>query len=164
MKKRFGNGVNKGKRVERNLCTLLTTHFKQPFIRVVGSGNRWSQVNAMPIHAVQALTGDICTPVGFKWSIECKGGYVRVITIPMLQKQRCKLLDTFIEQAITNAHKVNKLPIIMWKRDYQPWLAIVHKSDVPSSMWEMAFCSYKGYVVILLEHLLQLPSSYWFAE
>ena len=75
VKKKKVNGKQKGNRTELHLCKMLTKHFEEEFSRALGSGARTSQVAHLPEHAKKTLTGDICVPEGFKWVIECKGGY-----------------------------------------------------------------------------------------
>ena len=53
---------------------MLTDFFGCSFTRSIGSGNRWGQV-VLSEQAKQVFSGDICVPEGFKWVIECKGGY-----------------------------------------------------------------------------------------
>lgn len=162
-KKKKINSKKKGNRVELELTKILTTRFGKPFSRSVGSGNRWGQVTNMPTHAKTTLTGDICPPEGFKWVIECKGGYEDKIDLNGVFKDGCTTLNGFIEQSKKDAEQSGRKPIVIWKRSFKPWLAMVKKEDLLDVAYTFYMC-YKDWVIVPLEELLKKPDNYWFKE
>ena len=160
--KKRKNSKAKGNRVELELTKILSKHFDKSFSRAVGSGNRWGQVAHMPSHAKATLVGDICAPEGFKWVIECKGGYEDKIDLP--SKGRIKQLDAFIDQSLDDAKRSNRLPIIMWKRARRCWLAMVQMEHIDISDNEY-YTRYRNWIILSLEDLLeQTPENYWFNQ
>lgn len=163
-KKKKINSKKKGNRVELELTKILTARFGKPFSRSVGSGNRWGQVSNLPTHAKTTLTGDICPPEGFKWVIECKGGYEDKIDLNGIFKDGCSTLDGFIEQSQRDCEQSKRLPVIVWKRSFKPWLAMVQSANLP----DQENCTYRLYyrewVIVQLDDLLKKPDNYWFEE
>jgi hypothetical protein len=162
-KKKKINSKKKGNRVELELTKILTSRFNKPFSRSVGSGNRWGQVSNMPTHAKTTLTGDICPPEGFKWVIECKGGYEDKIDLNGVFKDGCTTLDGFIEQSERDCEQSGRQPIIIWKRAFKPWLAMVKKTDLADMHFEFTM-HYKNWIIVPLEELLREDDHYWFKE
>lgn len=114
---------DKGNRGERELAKLLTKHFGKPFSRTVGSGNRWAQVEK----ANEAYLGDIVCPEGFPFSIECKSGYERITLQSILAGNQ--QFRAFLDQAETDAKRVNKEPMLCFKQSRQPWLAFTRQGQ-----------------------------------
>ena len=164
-KKKRVQGKAKGNRTELNLCKVLTEHFGQEFSRALGSGARTSQVGYLPDHAKKTLTGDICVPEGFKWVIECKGGYEDDMNLTnILDGNGLSRLDEFIEQVSKDAEYCSRKPIILWKRNRKPWLAILKVSDYPTLL-PATVIMYEGWLVTNLEYLLSITKKeFWFDE
>lgn len=183
-KKKKVNGKQKGNRTELNLCKMLTEHFDQEFSRALGSGARTSQVNYLPEHAKKTLTGDICVPEGFKWVIECKGGYEDDMNLTNVCDGNISRLDEFIEQVTKDSEYCGRKPIILWKRNRKPWLAMIRIADSPfqdrdNGSWEVLvsryypsmtptlsnFIVYKSWLILSFEELLKrTEKEFWFDE
>lgn len=157
------NGKRKGNRVELELCKLLTDEFEVDFSRSVGSGalstRRWGH---MPEHAKATLTGDICVPEKFKWVVECKGGYDDNVDFSSVMEDGCACIDNFIKQSNRDAATSGRLPIIMWKRSRQPWLAILRYEDA-AGIELKHYMRYDDWIVVSLKKLLSnTPREFWF--
>lgn len=161
------DGKAKGDRTELHLCKLLGEHFGQEFSRALGSGSRWSQVSNLPEHAKKTLSGDICVPEGFKWVIECKGGYEDDMELATaLEGDGLTQLDKFIDQVSRDADYTKRMPIICWKRNRKPWLACVRLADLSGLAFERSFAYrlyYREWFMISLDELLKkTEKSFWF--
>jgi len=175
-KKNKVDGKAKGDRTERNLCKFLGKHFGEEFSKAPGSGARTSQVAYLPEHAKKTLTGDICVPEGFKWVIECKGGYEDDMNLTnVCEGVAC--LDEFIEQVTKDSEYCGRKPIIFWKRNRKPWLAILKIDDVPFKKPGVGYAAidptpcletfilYKGWAILHLEALFEMTEKeFWFNE
>jgi len=162
-KKKRINSKRKGKRVELELCKVLSKHFKKQFSRSVGSGNRWGQVTNLPKHARDTFTGDICPPEGFKWVIECKGGYENDIDLNGVLDGGCARLDDFIKQSERDAKQSGRLPIIIWKRSRKPWLAMLLQKDLDNKRKFKYRFYYREWVIVpLMEMLEGFKEDFWF--
>lgn len=165
------DGKAKGNRTEVGLCKLFTDHFGTDFTKAPGSG-ALSTVRGLrlPEHAKKTLTGDLCVPEKFKWVIECKGGYEKDVDIPnALDGNGNPCLDSFIEQTSRDSDYCGRKPIVCWKRNRKPWLAMLKlneieplfnlKDDFPYRLY------YRDWVMISLEKLLAITGKgFWFDE
>lgn len=156
-------GKSKGNRTELNLCKFLTNKMGYDFVRSVGSGNRWSQANLSET-AKQVYSGDICVPEGFKWVIECKGGYEDDMNLTnVCEGVAC--LDGFIEQVKKDSEYCGRKPIILWKRNRKPWISMVRLEDMPDMASLDAYIYYKGWVIIHFDKLLEITEKeFWFEK
>lgn len=174
VKKKKINGKAKGNRVELNLCKFLTKHFGEEFSRAPGSGARTSQVALLPEHAKKTLTGDICVPEGFKWVVECKGGYEDDMHLENILNgdEGMSRLDEFIQQVSKDAKYCGRKPIILWKRNRKPWIAMIKSGEIlleimlPTSghgmTWE-SFIVYQGWSILNFEQLLNhTKKEFWY--
>jgi len=163
-KKKKVNGKSKGDRTELHLCKKLTEHFGEEFSRALGSGSRWSQVGQLPEHAKKTLSGDICVPEGFSWVIECKGGYESDINLTNVCDGDIARLDEFIEQVSRDAEYCGRKPIILWKRNRKPWLAIYREKDLPHH-WFIRQIWYGDWRIVSFDALLKgTTRKIWFDE
>ena len=165
-KKKKVDGKSKGNRTELNLCKVLTEHFGDEFSRALGSGARTSQVGHLPEHAKKTLTGDICVPEGFKWVIECKGGYEDDVNLTNVCDGSIARLNEFIEQVTKDSEYCGRKPIILWKRNRKPWLAMIKANDYPTLLpWQQGYIVYRGWVIIALENLLEVTEKeFWYEQ
>jgi len=170
-KKKKKNSGEKGKRGERNLAKVLKERFGFEFTRTVGSGNRWGQVSFLPQHATDTYSGDIVCPENFKFVIECKDGYNDLdLHFCVGSNKGYAKIDSWIEQSIDEAKRSERLPIITWKKDYKPWVALVRKIDLPMRrkpylvIWKSFHMIYNDWAVLPLTALLELPDEFWFKE
>jgi Holliday junction resolvase len=156
------NGCRKGKTVERNLCKFLTEKFQAEFTRSVGSGNRWGQVE-LPEYAKQVFTGDICVPEGFKWVIESKGGYEDKLDLNNVCDGPITQLDDFIEQVSRDAEYCGRKPIVLWKRNRKPWIAVVRKEHIMSESVFPYLIRYGDWRIVSFDELLKnTDRNFWF--
>ncbi len=162
-RKKKVDGKAKGNRTELHLCKLLSDHFGSEFSRAVGSGNRWSQVGHMPEHAKKVFCGDLIVPEGFKWVIECKGGYEKDLDLSNALIGGLPRLDEFIEQVLKDADYSNRQPLICWKRNHKPWLCMVQVDLLPAEEIFEYRLHYRDWLMIGLEELLAATTKeYWF--
>lgn len=163
-RKKKVNSGDKGKRVEREFIKLLNERFNtQGFSRTIGSGNRiWQVRGNMPKHAQETFTGDIVAPEKFKFVIESKGGYNDVDLNSAFDGGHAQL-DEFIKQVKLEAENCQRKPIIVWKKDRKPRVAMVLTVDLPHHDWTYRFI-YQEWSMVLFTELLGQPDGYWFHE
>lgn len=159
--KKKRNSTVKGKTAERELCKILTKKFGQEFTRTIGSGNRWSQISNMPEHAKKTFTGDICTPEGFLFSLECKNGYEDKIDLGNLFSSDNKTLDKFVKQSIKESKDCNRLPLICWKRKRKSWVALLPSEYLKKYKFK-TYLIYKDWMCVDLNSLLELDRKFFF--
>jgi Holliday junction resolvase len=154
------NSARIGKHGERELCKVLKTRFEgKSFFRVVGSGNRYSQVN-LTEHAKMCLVGDLVCDPTFKFSVEVKWGYKEVDLFNILDGN--KKLDSFLEQAEKAAKMQNKQPILCWKKPHKYWLCFVKKDILPTDI--TYFIQYREWIGLTLDTLLAKDDSFFFVN
>ena len=154
-RKKKKNSKNKGKRGELALVKLLNERFNtHAFSRVVGSGNRWSQVECVS----KDYIGDIICPADFRFAIECKTGYIEV-DIYVAAQGPITLLDDFLEQAGDDAKRSGRQPLLCWKKDRQPWLGFV-KSSLLEEDFEYQI-KYRDWTGTGLSRLFLLPDDFF---
>jgi Holliday junction resolvase len=156
------NSKDKGKRGERDLCTLLSQRFpgKEGFARVVGSGMLGHRA-ALSEQAKEFLTGDIVCPEGFRFSIECKYGYAGVDLSTAFEDGH-KTLDTFLLQADKDAGRVGKRPLVCWKKERQHFLAFVEDLNNHDDEFEFLM-KYKKWKIVSLQKLFKImPDDFFF--
>lgn len=152
------NGKKKGNRTELDLTKLLTARFNQPFSRTVGSGSRWAQAN-LPQHAKEVFSGDIVVPKNFRFAIESKGGYDS-IDLGSVFLSGNKELDSFMEQAIDDAKRCGRKPMLCWKRTRKPWMAFLLTEDLGQNDFKYTIV-YGKWTGVALEHLLKKEDSFF---
>lgn len=161
------DGKAKGNRTELHLCKLFTSHFGTEFTKAPGSGARWAQVNYLPDHAKKTLTGDVCVPEKFKWVIESKGGYEDDIDLTNALDGGISRLDEFIEQSSRDAEYCGRKPLICWKRNRKPWLALLRKEDFKDfNLENLPYrLYYREWIMITLDKLLEITKKeFWFEQ
>lgn len=166
----------KGKRVERELCKILNKRFAKlisknsswgQFSRSVGSGNRWGQVSNLPKHAKDTFSGDITCPENFKFTIESKGGYNDIDLNSAFDKGH-KELDSFLQQALDDAERSGRYPMLIWKKDRKPRLAFISKSTIESELTPEQILTYdyvliyRDWVAFNLDELLGFEDEFFF--
>lgn len=150
------NGNKKGKRTERQIVQKLKDRFGEGFSRSVGSGNRWAQTSYLPEHAKQTFTGDICCPEGFLWIFECKGGYSEIDIHNFFANPNAEF-EGFLAQAENDGKTVNKKPVVIWKKDRKPILAIYKQSDLTHQFNPCML--YKDWCIVNFDDFLKLPDN-----
>jgi hypothetical protein len=120
-KKKKVNSRAKGSTFERNIAKLLNDRFNtSEFSRSPGSG-AFATTHTLPEHL--KIYGDLITPQNFKYCIECKKGYNNLNLYSLYNYSSewwC-----FLEQCQKDSDKCGKIPLVIFKQDRQPTLAIV---------------------------------------
>jgi len=151
----------KGSRGERELIKELSSRFSEhQFARVVGSGNRWSQVN-LSEEVKEIFTGDIICPPNFRFVVESKFGYD--IDLCSTFEKGNKELDEFLEQAERDSKRIKKEPLLCWKKSRLPWLAFLKTHLVKQERFIYRL-HYREWVGVSLAELLQLKDDFWFRD
>jgi hypothetical protein len=164
--KKKKNSKRKGKRGELDVCDLFSKRFPEhKFSRVVGSGNRWAQANLTET-AKSVLTGDLVVPSSFKYCVEVKTGYPEIDLCSALDGGNAKI-DSFLEQATKDAERVKKKPLLIWKKDRQPWLAFINLADVSDSDKNIKvpityYLLYREWFCASFRLLLEQSELFWF--
>ena len=126
------NGKSKGSKFERDVAKMLTKWIsgsEKPyyFWRSANSGGLGSTINP-------DITGDLIAlrPEGFsitdRFSIELKAGYPSFNWFKFLKKKnKSNELLAFWEQAVKDAEKGSKKPILIYKQDRQPIILVCEK-------------------------------------
>lgn len=161
------DGKDKGDRTERNLCKLFTDHFGTDFTKAPGSGAIGTvRFGRLPEHAMKTLTGDLCVPEGFKWVIECKGGYEDKVDLNnVMDKDGIAQMDEWIEQTTRDSTTSGRKSLICWKRNRKPWIAIIKLDNLaPLTVADFPYrVHYREWVMLSLEKLLEkTEKEFWF--
>jgi len=161
------NSKNKGNTFERKISNKLSERFVEKtglltsFRRNADSGSFFGGSNKKrtETHDLdKANFGDIITPPGFAYSLECKH-YKEPPTFSSLIAQNWKTLDVWIEQAEQDAASSGKLPAIIVKFNLVPEIVVL--KGLPAGI-DNAVINYKGYVIISLDDWLKLGDEEFF--
>lgn len=157
------NGKNKGSRVERELSKILNKRFNcEDFSRSVGSGNRWGQVNHLPKHARDVFSGDLIVPSNFRYCLESKGGYDGIDLNGVFERGSSEL-DNFLDQAVSDAERCGRKPMLCWKRTRKSWLAFLKSNEIAGMEFKYSL-KYREWTGVLLEDLLRLDDDFFIAD
>ena len=118
------NSRTKGSTFERQIAKVLNDRFNTTeFSRSPGSG-AFATTHSLPDHL--KIYGDLITPQKFKFCIECKKGYNNQNLYSLYNYSS----DTwkFVEQCEKDSQKCSKVPMVIFKQDRQPTLAIIPQS------------------------------------
>jgi hypothetical protein len=168
-KKKIKSGT-KGKAAEREICHFLNNRFaalisKHPdwgmFSRSIGSGNRWGQGVSLGKQALDTYSGDITCPPTFRFTIESKKGY-NDIDLCAAFEDGCKGLDEFMKQVSDDADRTGRKPLILWKKDRKPRLAVLMAKDLPEVFgWDYGM-DYGAWFIVSANLLFEQPDEYFF--
>ena len=143
------NSRTKGSTFERAIANILNERFStNEFSRSPGSGafaTTHSLLEHLKIH------GDLITPKNFRFCIECKKGYNKE-NLYSLYNNRSEFWK-FIRQCEKDSRKSKKVPLVIFKQDRHPTLAIVPES-----------VSYEAEFVVSVQHLGKKYFIYLFDE
>ena len=115
------NSRTKGSTFERQICKMFNKRFNtSEFCRSPGSG-AFATTHSLPEHL--KIYGDIITPEKFKYCIECKKGYNNQ-NLYSLYNYSSEFWG-FVNQCEKDSKKCYKIPMVIFKQDRQPTLAIV---------------------------------------
>lgn len=161
----------KGKRIERLLCKLLNDRFSDlleahkdwgNFSRTIGSGNRWGQNVQLSQEAQNTFGGDVVCPPTFKFVVESKGGYDDIDLVSVFDEGHYEI-DNWISQAEDEAERTKRLPVIVWKKNRKPQIAIVRNEDLPDTMDRVYELRYREWSMVAFDDWIKLPDDYFFS-
>lgn len=160
-KKKKINGKKKGNRVELQLTKLLTARFGLNFSRTVSSGARWSQAK-LSEDAKNVFSGDLVVCKGFKFVVECKGGYDD-IDLNSSFTEGSKEIEAFLNQVTDDSKRCNRKPMLCWKKTRKPWLVFIHKEELANDQLNNIkyYLIYDKWIGLSLEELLKLNDSFF---
>ena len=160
-KKKRKNSRTKGSTFERSIAKLLNDRFNTTeFSRTPGSG-AFASTHTLPDHL--KIYGDLITPQNFKYCIECKKGYnnINLYSIYNYSSE----FWSFLEQCEKDSHKCGKIPMLIFKQDRQPTLAVVpsyiHYHTTPIKYIQIMKSDLVKYRIYLLEDLLKQSDFCW---
>jgi Holliday junction resolvase len=157
-KKKKINSRTKGSSFERTIAAQLNDRFKTTeFSRTPGSG-AFASTHKLPDHL--KIHGDLITPRNFKYCIECKKGYNKESLNSLLNNS--SELWNFIEQCQKDSDKAHKLPLIIFKQDRQPTLAVVpYDVGYKSNNYVELHKQDRYYRMYLFDEILAESDSIW---
>ena len=158
-KKKRVNSRTKGSSFERSICKILNERFNTTeFSRSPGSG-AFATTHSLPEHL--KIHGDLITPENFKFCIECKKGYNH-LNLYSLYNYSSEFWK-FIEQCEKDSKKCKRIPLVIFKQDRQPTLAIIPDTvEVLSDAKYIEIRNRKHYRMYLFEELIKCWDSMWF--
>ena len=158
-KKKKVNSRAKGSTFERQIAKTLNDRFNTTeFSRSPGSG-AFATTHDLPDYL--KIYGDLITPQKFKFCIECKKGYNNQNLYSLYNYSS----DTwkFVEQCEKDSQKCSKVPMVIFKQDRQPTLAIIPQSvEVTDDIKYIEIHNKKHYRVYLFDELIKCWDSMWF--
>jgi Holliday junction resolvase len=153
------NSRTKGSTFERQIAKVLNDRFNTTeFSRSPGSG-AFATTHSLPDHL--KIYGDLITPEKFKFCIECKKGYnnQNLYSLYNYSSDFWK----FIEQCEKDSQKCSKVPMVIFKQDRQPTLAIIPLwIEVTEDIKYIEINNKKHYRVYLFDELIKCWDSMWF--
>lgn len=121
-KKKRKNSRAKGSTFERDIAKILNEKLETTeFARSPGSG-AFATTHTLPDHL--KIHGDLITPKQFRFCIECKKGYNKENLYSLFNHS--SQFWKFIEQSERDAEKSGKDPLVIFKQDRQPTLAVTY--------------------------------------
>jgi Holliday junction resolvase len=128
-KKKKVNSRAKGSTFERQIAKILNDRLgTTEFSRTPGSG-AFATTHSLPDHL--KIYGDLITPQNFKYCLECKKGYNNQ-NLYSLYNHSSEFWK-FIDQCQKDSEKCGKIPMVIFKQDRQPTLAIIPSNIVVQS-------------------------------
>ena len=120
-KKKKVNSRTKGNSFERQIAKTFNDRFNTTeFSRSPGSG-AFATTHTLPDYL--KIYGDLITPQNFKYCIECKKGYNKENLYSLYNYS--SPFWGFLDQCLKDSDKCDKIPMVIFKQDRQPTLAIV---------------------------------------
>ena len=164
-KKKKVNSRTKGNSFERQIAKTFNDRFNTTeFSRSPGSG-AFATTHTLPDYL--KIYGDLITPQNFKYCIECKKGYNKE-NLYSLYNYSSDFWG-FLDQCLKDSEKCGKIPMVIYKQDRQPTLAII-PNHVQTSMLQQYIEIHKQedpftlrvYRIYKLEDLLKDHDTMWF--
>lgn len=143
------NSKRKGSNFERKIAKMLNErlHTKE-FSRTPGSGAFATTHKGLPEH--MKIQGDLITPSGFPFVIECKNGYD--VQLDDLFKRKSDFFS-FIKQAQSDAKAANKSWMVIYQKTRR--MAMVIVPEAYNVKPELVLD--ETYFIYPLEKFLKLP-------
>ena len=163
-KKKRKNSRAKGSTFERSIAKTLNDRLgTTEFSRSPGSG-AFATTHTLPEHL--KIYGDLITPENFKYCIECKKGYNNQ-NLYSLYNYSSDLWG-FLDQCLKDSEKCDRIPMVIFKQDRQPTLAII-PNHVPTNKLQPYIEIFKEeppmtrrvYRIYKFEDLLDDYDSFW---
>jgi Holliday junction resolvase len=152
----------KGKRGERELCSLLTNFFEKPFLRVPNSGSFLGGKNIKREKKIDdsqkvVLKGDIIPPDKFEnLLIECKN-YKNINFLKIFNGNN-STIDSWIRQCLDIVHEKN-VWFICFKITNRGWFSIVPEKFFSFEIFSGNYMIYKynqeKYIIVSLSSFLE---------
>lgn len=157
-KKKKVNSRAKGSTFERQIAKILNDRLgTTEFSRTPGSG-AFATTHSLPDHL--KIYGDLITPQNFKYCLECKKGYNNQNLYSLYNHSSD--FWKFIEQCQKDSEKCGKIPMVIFKQDRQPTLAIIPSNVVvESNNYIEIHKESQYYRVYMFDDLLQENDSIW---
>ena len=157
-KKKKVNSRAKGSTFERQIAKILNDRLgTTEFSRTPGSG-AFATTHTLPDHL--KIYGDLITPQNFKYCLECKKGYNNQNLYSLYNHSSD--FWKFIEQCQKDSEKCGKIPMVIFKQDRQPTLAIIPSNVVvESNNYIEIHKESQYYRVYMFDDLLQENDSIW---
>ena len=163
-KKKRKNSRAKGSTFERSIAKTLNDRLNtSEFSRSPGSG-AFATTHTLPEHL--KIYGDLITPQNFKYCIECKKGYNNQ-NLYSLYNYSSEFWG-FLDQCQKDSDKCDRIPMVIFKQDRQPTLAII-PNHVQTNKLQQYIEIYKEeppmsrrvYRIYKFEDLLDDYDSFW---
>lgn len=151
------NSKSKGGRFERKIAEMFNKRFStNEFCRTPGSG-AFATTHSLPEYL--KIYGDLITPKGFKFIIECKSGYNKESLYSILNPK--SELNKMIAQAVRDSKKSSKNFLLIIGQDRQEPLVLtnvdlsgMHQNIVITNCDSKIYC-------VLLKDLLETHISFF---
>lgn len=154
---------NKGNRNELFIANLFTERFGQVFKRVPMSGAIGTNLSESNIRqdVKEILSGDIICPPNFRFNIEVKSRF-NFNFWNLLNKEDGDI-DSWIKQAKKEAEISKKEFMLIIKiNNKKPFVIIPFSNIVDTDFNKLNCLSYKNYIIIRLDYLLQFEDRFFF--
>ncbi len=157
-KKKKVNSRAKGSTFERQIAKILNDRLgTTEFSRTPGSG-AFATTHSLPDHL--KIYGDLITPQNFKYCLECKKGYNNQNLYSLYNHSSD--FWKFIDQCQKDSEKCGKTPMVIFKQDRQPTLAIIPSHVVVESNNYIEIHKEGVYYrIYMFDDLLQEDDSIW---
>ena len=157
-KKKKVNSRAKGSTFERQIAKILNDRLgTTEFSRTPGSG-AFATTHSLPDHL--KIYGDLITPQNFKYCLECKKGYNNQ-NLYSLYNHSSEFWK-FIDQCQKDSEKCGKIPMVIFKQDRQPTLAIIPSNIVvESNNYIEVHKENQYYRICMFDDLLKENDSIW---
>lgn len=162
----------KGKRVELEVVKYLNDRFSKilnenpnwgRFSRTIGSGNRWGQNVYLSKKAIDNFSGDLVCPDNFKFVLESKGGYNDIDLCSAFENGQSEL-NEFLKQVSEDSKRTGRKPMLFWKKNRKPRLAIIKSVDIPVEFYSNFnyYMRYSDWLIFNAKDIMTLNDSFFF--